>query len=256
MSGFEASTSDELIRDKCIINDRLCNVLFDSGATHSFVSMDFVNCIGLPISSLPCDVIVSTPTAKLVVTSSMCLGFSIMIHGRNFCGDLICLPLSQLDIVLGMDWLPSNLVLLDCKEKALIFGDDTPGKFRLLNMGEAKNVDEAKAFMVLFSAKINKAMKAAHIPVVQDFLEVFPMDVTELSLEREIEFTINLILKASPVSITPYQMSPIELAEMKKQVEDLLKRQFVRPSVSPWGAPVLLVKKEGWSMGMCIDYRS
>ena len=60
---------------------------------------------------------------------------------------------------------------------------------------------------------------------------------------------------ANPVSIAPYRMSPVELAEVKAQVQDLLSKQFVRPSVSPWGAPVLLVKKKDGSMRMCVDYR-
>ncbi|XP_027368330.1 uncharacterized protein LOC113874295 [Abrus precatorius] len=238
MNGSETSKSDDLIRGKCIINDRLCDVLFDSSVTHSFVSMDCVNGIGLPISSVPYNVVVSTLTAKLVVTSSVCLGCFVMIHGRNFCVDLIYLPLSQLDVVLGMDWLSSNRVLLDCKEKVLIFDDDTLRKSRLQNVGEAKT------FMVLFFAEVDKTVKAEHIPVVQDFLEVFPEDVTELPPEKEIEFTIDLISRAILVSIAPYQISPVKLAEVKKQVEDLLKRQFVRPSVSPWGTLVLLVKKK------------
>ncbi|XP_027357523.1 uncharacterized protein LOC113866924 [Abrus precatorius] len=234
MSGSEASKFDELIKGKCIINNRLCDVLFHYGATHFFDSMDCVNCVKLPISSLPCDVHLSTPTAKPVVTSSVYLGYFVMIHGRNFCVDLIWLSLSQLDVVLGMDWLSSNRVLLDCKEKALIFCDDTLGKSRLLDMDEARNTIETKPFMVLFSVKIDKATKAECILVVRDFLEVFLEDVTKLPLEREIEFTIDLIPGASPVSISPYRMSLVELAEVKKQVEDLLKRQFVRPRVLPW----------------------
>ncbi|XP_027337039.1 uncharacterized protein LOC113850671 [Abrus precatorius] len=254
VSRSQASKSDELIRGKCIINDRLCDVLFDSGATHSFVSMDCVNCIGLPISSLLCNVIVSTPTAKSVVTSSVCLACSIMIHGRNFCVDLICLPLSLLDVILGMDWLSSNCLLLDCKEKALIFGDNTPRNSRLLYMGETRNIVETKAFMVLFFVEIDKIMKAEYIPLVQYFLEVFPKDVIELPPKREIEFTIDLIPGANPISIAPYRMSLVELAEVKKQVEDLLQKQFVRPSVLPWGALVLLVKKKNGSMRICVDY--
>ncbi|XP_027335137.1 uncharacterized protein LOC113849428 [Abrus precatorius] len=179
MSRSKAFKFDELIRGKCIINVRLCDVLFDSGATYFFISMDYVNCVGLPISSLACNVVVSTSTAKSVVTSSVCLGCSVMVHSRNFCIDLICLPLSQLDVVLSMDWLSSNRVLLDCKEKVLIFDDDTLGNSKLLSMSEARNTVETKAFMVLFSAEIDKTMKAEYIPILQDFLEVFPEDVTK-----------------------------------------------------------------------------
>ena len=73
--------------------------------------------------------------------------------------------------------------------------------------------------------------------------------------EREVEFSIDLVPGTKPVSMAPYRMSASELAELKKQLEDLLDKKFVRPSVSPWGAPVLLVKKKDGSMRLCIDYR-
>lgn len=73
--------------------------------------------------------------------------------------------------------------------------------------------------------------------------------------EREFEFVIDLVPGTRPVSMAPYRMSASELAELKKQLEDLLEKKFVRPSVSPWGAPVLLVKKKEGSMRLCIDYR-
>ena len=64
-----------------------------------------------------------------------------------------------------------------------------------------------------------------------------------------------MIPEAGPMSISPYEMALAELAELKKQLEDLLEKQFIRPSVSPWGAPVLLVKKKDGSSRLCIDYR-
>ena len=72
---------------------------------------------------------------------------------------------------------------------------------------------------------------------------------------REIDFTIELLPGTTPISIAPYRMAPAELGELKTQLQDLLDKGFVRPSVSPWGAPVLFVKKKDNSMRMCIDYR-
>jgi len=72
--------------------------------------------------------------------------------------------------------------------------------------------------------------------------------------EREVQFSIDLVPGTKPVSMAPYRMSASELAELKKQLEDLLDKKFVRPSVSPWGVPVLLVKKKDGSMRLCIDY--
>ncbi|XP_027343096.1 uncharacterized protein LOC113855664 [Abrus precatorius] len=211
MTGSEATKSDDLIRDKCILKDKFVDVLFDSSSTHPFVSLDCISCLKLPVSSLPCTVVVSTPTDQLVVTS-------------------------HLDIVLGMDWLSSNHILLNCKEKTLIFDAKVSGDSRFLSGSDSRSMNNAKAFMVLFFIEVERSRKVESIAVVNEFLEVFSKDVTELSLEREIEFIIDLMPEASPVSITPYRMSPIELVEVKKQVENLLERQFAIPSVSPWEA--------------------
>jgi len=93
------------------------------------------------------------------------------------------------------------------------------------------------------------------IPVASEYADVFPDEVPGLPPSRDINFTIGLILGAGPVSMAPYRMAPVELVELKKQIEELLEKQFIRPSASPWGAPVLLVKKKDGSSRLCMDYR-
>ena len=90
---------------------------------------------------------------------------------------------------------------------------------------------------------------------MQEFPEVFPDDITEIPPKRGVEFAIDLVPGMSLISIAPYRMSASELGELKSQLEELLEKQFIRPSVSPWGAPVLLVKKKDGSMRLCVDYR-
>ena len=80
--------------------------------------------------------------------------------------------------------------------------------------------------------------------VVREFLDVFPEDLPRLSPDREVEFTIDVLSGTTPLSKAPYRMAPIELAEVKKQIQDLLNKSFIRPNTSPWGAPVLLAKKK------------
>jgi len=109
--------------------------------------------------------------------------------------------------------------------------------------------------MLFASLKENSEKGISDLPVVQEFPEVFPDDITELPPKREVEFTIDLVPGTSPILIAPYRMSASELGELKKQLEELLEKQFIRPSVSPWGAPVLLVKKKDGSMRLCVDYR-
>ena len=86
-------------------------------------------------------------------------------------------------------------------------------------------------------------------------LIIFPDDISGLPPDREVEFTIDLIPGTEPISIPPYRMSPAELRELKAQLEELLSKGLIRPSISPWGAPVLFVKKKDGSLRLCIDYR-
>ena len=79
-------------------------------------------------------------------------------------------------------------------------------------------------------------------------------EVLGLPPKREVEFSIDLVPGIGPISIAPYRMSPVELGELKKQLEKLLEKQYVRPSVSPWGASMLLVKKTDGTMRLCVNY--
>jgi len=85
------------------------------------------------------------------------------------------------------------------------------------------------------------------IPVVHEFEDVFPDEVPGLPPSKKVEFSIDLVPGIGPVSMAPYRMAPAELVELKKQIEELMAKQFIRPSTSPWGAPVLLVKKKDGS---------
>ncbi|GJR97309.1 putative reverse transcriptase domain-containing protein [Tanacetum coccineum] len=99
--------------------------------------------------------------------------------------------------------------------------------------------------------KIISALK----PIVSEFQDVFPEELPGIPPIRDVEFNIELIPGAEPILKAPYRMAPIELKELKDQLQELLERGFIRPSVSPWGAPVLFVKKKDGSMRLCIDYR-
>ena len=97
--------------------------------------------------------------------------------------------------------------------------------------------------------------KLEEIHVVNEYPDVFPEDLHGLPPDRDVEFTIDLIPGINPISIAPYRMAPSELRELKVQLQELIDKGFIRPSVSPWGAPVLFVKKKDGTMRLCIDYR-
>ncbi|KAA3466720.1 DNA/RNA polymerases superfamily protein [Gossypium australe] len=97
-------------------------------------------------------------------------------------------------------------------------------------------------------------LKIESVPVVCEYPYVFPKELPGLPPIKEVEFAIELVLGTSPISIAPYRMAPTKLKELKSQLQELTDRGFVRPSFSPWGAPVLFVKKKDESMRLCIDY--
>lgn len=123
-----------------------------------------------------------------------------------------------------------------------------------------KQVDEslkdvARVFMMFASLKVEIKFVVGELPVVCDFMGVFPYDISDFPPECKDAFAVDLVPDTSYVSMEPYRMPTLELSELKKQLEDLLEKKFVRPGVYLWGAPVLLVKKKDGRMRLFVDYR-
>jgi hypothetical protein len=119
--------------------------------------------------------------------------------------------------------------------------------FKLLKKG-------CTAFLCAVEALETPELEPKDIPVVQEFLDVF-QEVPSLPPDRELEFAIELLPGTAPIFKAPYRMAPVELVELKKQLQELLDKGLIQPSVSPWGAPVLFVKEKDGSLRLCIDYR-
>jgi len=180
------------------------------------------------------------------------------MFGRDFEIDLVCLPLIGMDVILGMNWLEYNHVHINCFSKSVYFSsteEESGAEFLSTKQLKQLERDGMLMFSLMASLSIENQVMINKLQVVCDFLDVFRDEIPDVPPEREVEFSIDLVPGTKPVSMTPYRMSASELAELKKQLEDLLDKKFVRPSVSPWGAPVLLVKKKDGSMRLCIDYR-
>jgi len=142
------------------------------------------------------------------------------------------LDICCLEVILGIDWLSTNHILIDCGRKKLIFLG-LEGMQVISAQQFEREIQEGAKFCTLLvcSIFIDKVQKEMF--VVQDFMDVFPDEIPGLPPKREIEFAIDLIPRVGSVSISPYRMAPTELAELKKQLEDFLEKQFIRPSVSP-----------------------
>ena len=112
-----------------------------------------------------------------------------------------------------------------------------------------------EAYLAFVSQSEEEGLTVDKVRTVKEFQDVFLEELPGLPPNREVEFGIDFLPGTVPVSIAPYRMAPKELVELKAQIQELLDRGFIRPSVSPWGAPVLFVKKKDGTMRMCIDYR-
>ena len=93
------------------------------------------------------------------------------------------------------------------------------------------------------------------ILIIKEFSDVFPNELPRLPPKKKVKVSIDIILKSAPIAQSPYKMVPAELAELKIQLQELLEKGFIHPSSSPWGAPMLVVKKKDGTLRLYIDYR-
>jgi hypothetical protein len=191
----------------------------------------------------------------------------VQVQGRNLLGDLVILEIVGFDVILGMDWLSRHHASVDCWNKTVIFKPDEETEFAfhgdglsspssILSAITRRMVRKGMQGFLAYVHDMNMEVpRMEQVSIVKEFIDVFPDDLPGLPPNREIEFCIDLVSGTKPISMAPYRMAPAELKELKEQIQDLLDKGFIRPSVSPWGAPVLFVKKKDGSMRMCIDYR-
>jgi len=115
--------------------------------------------------------------------------------------------------------------------------------------------DDAQCYMIFTHMEVERGEATLVVSVVHEFEDVFLDEVPGLPPSREVKFSIDLVPGTGPILMAPYRMALAELVELKKQIKELMEKQFIRPSTSPWGAPVLLVKKKDGSSRLCVDYR-
>ena len=211
---------------------------------------------------------VSLPVGDPLFSDRVVRDSRVLIAGQEFPTDLVALDMRDFDVVLGMDWLSRHRATLYCYKKEVKL--HRPGKlevkFRGMRRELSSNMISAKAAQrmlrkgyqgyLAYVVETEKEGTLVHeIPIVREFPDIFLDDIVGLPPDREVEFTIDLIPRTEPISIPHYRMAPAELRELKAQLEELLSKGFIRPSISPWEAPVLFVKRKDGSLQLCIDYR-
>jgi hypothetical protein len=194
-------------------------ILFDSGATHSFISPKFETKVGLDFYTKG-TYMVASPGGK-ITSNQICRDVPIQMGSNLIKTDLILLNLEGMDILLGMDWMTRHQVSLHISSRAVEI--DSPNyKATILYLPQREYINSC-----IYTIE---GIKLEDIPVIFEYPDVFPDDLPGMPPDRDIEFVTELQPGTAPISKRPYRMPPNELAELKVQLQDLLDRGFIRPS--------------------------
>ncbi|GJX30741.1 putative reverse transcriptase domain-containing protein [Tanacetum coccineum] len=274
--GGGANPDSNIVTGTFLLNNCYASMLFDSGADTSFVSSTFSVLLDVAPSTLDTSYVVELADGRILETNVVLRGCTLGLLGYPFDIDLMPVELSSFDIIIGMDWMAKYHALIVCDEKVvcipygdevlIIRGDDCDGgsksKLNIISCTKTQKYIHKGCQVYLAqvtSKKIedkSKEKRLEDVPIIREFPEVFPEDLPRLPPARQVEFLIELVPGAAPVARAQYRLAPAEMQELSTKLQEISDRGFIRPSSSPWGAPVLFVKKKDGSFRMCIDYRS
>jgi hypothetical protein len=266
-NNHQAEQQSTVVESSGTLNHVNVKILFDYGATDSFISPFALEKSGL--ASYEHD---DFKQVEMASGEKQTVGPSV----DNYLVDLgVCTTrlkvyvtaLGTYDLIIGMDWLEAHRAMVDCFAKRVLCVDD---EGRLV---EIHGVRRKVSLCFISTMKVKRCMRQGcrlyvveavserkgpsldQYPVLSEFKDVFPNELPGLPLERELDFTIELKPGAKPISKTLYRMTAPEFCELHMQLKELLDLGLIRPSVSPWGALVIFVKKKDGSLRLCIDYR-
>ncbi|GKB66829.1 putative reverse transcriptase domain-containing protein [Tanacetum coccineum] len=220
------------------------------------------------------DYVVELVDGKIIGVNTIIQGCTLNFLNHPFNIDLMPVELGSFDVIIGMDWLSKYHAVIVCDEKIVCipFGNEI-----LIVRGNGSNNGHESRLNIISCTKTQKYLLKgcqvflAHItakkvedklkekrledvPIVRDVPEVFPEDLSAIPPTRQVEFQIDLIHGVAPVAQAPYRLASSKMKELSDQLQELSDKGFIRPSSSPWGAPILFVKKKDGSFRMCIDY--
>ena len=195
---------------------------------------------------------------------TICRGCELEISGTLLTVDLRILDMSKFDVILGRDWLIAYRIVIDCERRRvtaytqdgtrMVFQGD---KHDILpqTVYESKCQGQLAGWLASLTLEDEERSDLDLPRVVCKCVDVFPDELPGLPPRRVVDFGIELHPGTLPISMTPHRMAPVELQELRVQLQELLDKGFMKPSTSPWGAPVLFAKKKDKTLRLCIDYR-
>ncbi|GKB73177.1 putative reverse transcriptase domain-containing protein [Tanacetum coccineum] len=271
--GGGANPDSNVVTGTFLLNNCYASMLFDSGVDRSFVSSTFSALLDVVPSTLDTGYAVELADRRVSETNVVLKGCTLGLLGHPFDIDLMPVELGSFDVIIGMDWLAKYHALIVCDEEVvripygdevlIIRGDDYDGGSKLNIISYTKTQKYIQKGCQVYLAQVtskkvedkSEEKRLEDVPIVREFLEVFPEDLPGLPPAQKVEFQIDLVPGAAPIAQAPYRLAPAEMQELSTQLQELSDRGFIRPSSSPWRAPVLFVKKKDGSFWMCIDYR-
>jgi hypothetical protein len=236
----EIPTGEEVLAGTFFLNGCPIVILFDSGASHNFMSSICAKEAKLLLVASRTPYMISTPEGW-VDADRLVHRAPLDLAGRVFETDLIVLNGQGLDVILGMSWMKWHKATLDISARLVHLNSPMYGKVTL-HLPVISRIKASLHHVV--------DLKLEDIHVVQEFSDVFPNDLPEMPPEREIELQPSTTLIAK----SPCQMMPVELRELKVQLQGLLDKGYIHPSTSPWGCPALFVEKKDKELHLCVDY--
>ena len=220
--------------------------------------------LGLEVETLEESLYVSSPLGIRARIRMIGRGCELEISGTILIVDLTIMDMSEFDVILGMDWLTAYRVVIDCERRRVTAytQDDT----RMVFQGDEHDIfpqtvyesmcqEQLAGWLVSLTLEDEERPGSDLPQVVCEYVDVFLDELLGLPPQRVVDFGIELHPGTSPISMTPYRMAPVELQELRVQLQELLDKGFIRPSTLPWGAPVLFVKRKDKTLRLCIDYR-
>ncbi|GJR60623.1 reverse transcriptase domain-containing protein [Tanacetum coccineum] len=252
-----AVKDNNVVNGTFLINNVYASVLFDTGTHRSFVSYSFSKYIDIHPTTLDTNYSVELADGKSLTTNTILRGCTLNLQNHLFKIDLLPIELGSFDIIVGMDWMAEHHAEVVQGERS---GVKNESRLEVISSIRTQGyIDKGcQVFLVQMMKKEETEIperRIKDVPVVRNFPKVFPKDLPGLPSTRQVEFHIELIPGAAPVARAPYRLAPAEMKELAEQLKELSDKGFIRPSSSPWGAPILFVKKKDGSFRMCIDYR-
>ncbi|WVZ71107.1 hypothetical protein U9M48_019728 [Paspalum notatum var. saurae] len=218
-----------------MVNGQPAVVLFDSGATHTFISKSYALKHGLKMSKLKENYHITAPGSP-IDTSLVVRQLKLDIGTESYTINPVMLPHQGIDVILGMNWMTENNAVLDIGSRTVQIRSSITGKILRVHMPNQKHIEP--------TVNASELTEIKKIPVVCEFSDVFAEELLGLPPDRDVEFRIDLVPGMAPISKRPYRMAPDELKELKTQLQEQLDKGFICPSSSPWGCPALFVEKD------------